>query len=641
MNSGTRKTVLGLALLLSMQTAVPAMHHSADAANARMTQYRVYQNDKALREFATQARAVAYAKSFAYSHVEKIADRAWIWDNLPRYVVYQEGKTQSNWAYATYAEALQRAKQMDGVHIRDLEQPGWVYSKHARYRLYQGDKTLPNWSFATLAEAKKQAKFYSNTHVMDLVTNEWVWDNLAAAEKEARRSGEPVYEIVVDGQAVGDTAYSFLLDAIRASNKIAGSEVVNIATKKHVHANIPSYEVFQNGRLVKHFFGLDNAVAYAKSLAGAEIIKEGNVWWTNIPYLQVFQGDKLIRHFHTKSGAIAYAKSYTNAYVKTGDGRAIWNNAKKLLYLGWNGSSRSSTVLGHVANTQGLDIDSPTWFELASADGTLTDSSDPSVVTQLEAKGMQVVPLVHNQFDRKMTSAFLADAAAQKRFITALVSRLTALGVEGVNLDFEEVAAADRDRFTAFVRDLSAAVHAKGLTISIDLLRGDAAWNHKTAYDHEKLATYVDYVIIMAYDQHWKGSTSPGSVAGLEWTEDGVLDYLSYGIPRSKLMLGVPFYVREWKLDGTGTIVDSRAVLMKDVPALLSSVQAKSEFDSRFGQIKYTYAQNGFTYVFWAETEQTIKARIAIAKEYDLAGVAAWRLGYESTDLWTMMLQNK
>jgi len=641
MKSGTRTTLLGLTLLLTAQGALPAWNGSADAASAKMTQYRVYQNDNALREFATEAQAIAYAKSFSYSHVEKIADRAWVWDNLPRYIVYREGKTENGWAYRTYADALNRAKTMTDVHIRDVEQPGWVYSRHTRYRLFQGDKTLPQWNFHTLAEAKKAAKYYGNTHIMDVVTNQWVWDNLSAAEKEAERKKEPVYVILSGGLPVDDRSYSFLLDAIRASAKVQGSEVLNSSTATIVHSNIPSYAVYQNGRLVKRYFGLDNAVAYAKSLAGAEVMKDGAVWWTNIPYLQVLQGEKLVKHFHAKSSAIAFAKSYTNAYVKTADGRSIWNNAKKLLYLGWNGSSRTSTVLSHVANTQGLDIGSPTWFELAAADGTLTDNSDPAVVRELHAKGMQVVPLVHNQFDRKMTSAFLASEAAQQKFIAALVNRLSALGVSGVNLDFEEVAAADRDKYTAFVRDLSAAVHAKGLTISIDLLRGDAAWNHKTAYDHEKIATYVDTVIIMAYDQHWSGSTSPGPVSGLEWAEQGVLDYLSYGIPRSKLMLGVPFYVREWKLDASGKLVDNKAILMKDIPALLGSVNAKSEFDARSGQTKYTYAKDGFTYMFWAETEQTVKARIAIAKKYDLAGVAAWRLGYESPEMWTMMLQQK
>ncbi|EXX89785.1 glycoside hydrolase family 18 [Paenibacillus darwinianus] len=632
---------LGLALLLTVQAGLTAASAYAAPDADRMTKFRVYQNEKALREFATESQAVAYAKSFRYSRVEKIADRQWVWDNFPRYELYQNGATSDKWEYRTYAEALRIAKTMTNVHIRDLEQPGWVYSRYARYRVYQGDRTLPKWSFLTIAEAKKEAKFYGNIHIMDTVTNQWIWDNLTAAQKEGERRKTAIYQINADGMPTGGDGYSFLLDAIRAAASVPNSEVMNTVTGQIVHSNVPAYQVTQNGNDVRRFFGLDNAIAYAKTLTGAEIVKNGLVWWTNIPYLQVMQGDKLVRYFHTKKGALAFAKGYDSARIVTERGTTIWDNLRELLYLGWNGTSKRDTILSHVANTQGLDIDSPTWFELADATGKLTDTSDASVVAELQAKGTQVMPLVHNQFDSKLTSAFLADAAAQKSFIDALVGKLAEIGANGVNLDFEAMAGADRDRYTAFVSDLAAAARLRGLSISIDLPRGDIKWNSRTAYDHEKLAALVDHVVIMAYDQYWKGSDAPGSVSGLEWAEQGILDFLSYGIPRTKLMLGVPFYVREWKLDGTGKLLENRAILMKDVPALLASVKAKAEFDSRFGQTKYTYVKDGFQYIFWAETPQTTLARIDLAKKYDLAGVAAWRLGYEPAELWTSMLQKK
>jgi spore germination protein YaaH len=251
------------------------------------------------------------------------------------------------------------------------------------------------------------------------------------------------------------------------------------------------------------------------------------------------------------------------------------------------------------------------------------------------------MPLVHNQFDKKMTTAFLQNKSAQQTFINQLVGRLVQLGASGVNLDFEEVAATDRAAYTSFVTSLSKAVQAKGLLLSIDLPRGSISWNHQTAYDHAALAAVVDTIIIMAYDEHWSGSKTPGSVAGLNWTEEGIKQFLSYGIPRSKLMLGIPFYVREWKLDGTGKLVGNRAIYMKEIPQLIADTGANGVLDPESGQMKYTYKKDSFTYQFWAETEATVKARINMAKAYDLAGVAAWRLGYESSDLWPMMLQMK
>jgi spore germination protein YaaH len=633
------KAALALLLVTAFVLLPPgAAGAAAGAANA--TKYRVYQNDKPLKEFVTESQAIAYAKKYAYSRVEKIADRSWVWHNYPRYAVYVDGVLEPGMLFRTYDEAKRAAAGKIDAAIRDLEKPGWVEANFARYRVYQGHKTFPGWSFATLAEAKKLANRYKNAHIIDLDTNTWIWDNLSEEEEAAEREKAPAYAVLLDGETVGGP-YGFLRDAIRAANDIAGSEVVHLGTGAVVHSTVPPYAVFQNGKERKRFFSVREAVAYAKTLAGAEIIRDGKVYWTNIPYYRVWQGEREVWQFHALNDAVANARKLANASIRTEEGKVLWSNASRLLYLGWNGSSNTETILGQIANTQGLDIDSPTWFRLQAADGSLEDLSDPSLAKELKSRGIRVMPLVNNGFDRQMTSAFLADEAAQRRFIDALVKRLAELGVYGVNVDFEEVAAADRSRFTAFVRKLADAVHARGMVISIDLIRGDKAWNHLTAYDQAKLAEAVDYIVIMAYDQYWRGSAKPGSVSGLAWTEQGILDYLSYGIPRSKLLLGVPLYVREWKVNAKGDVIDSRAIFMKDIPALLAEVDAQAIYDPEFGQMKVTYVRNGQTYVFWMETEETIKARIELAKKYDLAGVAFWRLGYEPAELWTTLLRLK
>ncbi len=614
----------------------------ADAAASQMTKYRVYQNDQALREFPTESGAIAYAKKFGYSHVETIAGRSWVWDNFPRYKLYQNGVSSTKWEFSTNAQALNAAKKLTNVHIRDLENIGWTYQSYSKYRLYQGDNTKDSWTFLTFDAAKQEAKKWGNAHVVDLATNNWIWSNLTAAQKTAQLKAAPAYQITVDGSPVQEgKLYSFLYDAKTASLKIANSEVVNTVTGKIVQSNVPAYTVSQNGTALQSFISLDAAVQLAKKTPNAEVLMGNTVLWSGIPYLGVYQGDKKVRAFNTRSGAIAFANGYANATVRTSDGRAIWSNTKSLVYLGWNGSATSQTVLAHVANTQGLSIDSPTWFELSAADGSIKDTSDKAIVDTFKAQGIQVMPLVHNQFDRKMTTAFLKNSTAQQSFINKLVGRLVELGAAGVNLDFEEVAGNDRQAYTNFVTALTNAVHAKGMKLSIDLPRGSLSWNHLTAYDHAAIAAVVDTVIIMAYDEHWSGSNTPGSVAGLQWSEEGVKQFLSYGIPRSKLMLGIPFYVREWKLDNTGKLVGNRAIYMSEVPKLISDTKAQGVLDPESGQVKYKYVKDGFTYLFWAETEDTVKARINIAKTYDLAGVAAWRLGYERSDLWTLMLQMK
>ncbi|REE57386.1 spore germination protein YaaH [Paenibacillus taihuensis] len=631
--------VIALQAGCAMTTAV-----TVDAASAdQTTKYRVYQNDKAIKEFTTSTSAIAYAKQFTYTHVEKITGREWLWDNFPHFKVYENGVSSPGREFATLAEAKQFASKVKFAQIRDLEKPGFVQSVYPAYRIYQGDKTLANWSFATLAEAKKAAAAYGNIHIIDLSTNQWVWDNLNVTQEEVQRASTPVYSIeAADGTPLTDKTYGYLLDAIRASLALPNSNVVNTLTGAVVQTNKPSFDVTQSGRVVGSYYSITKAIAFANSLSGASVVKDGLTWWTNTPYLSVTQGDNVLRSFHTRKGAIQFASQYSNSSISTADARVIWDNTKELKLLGWNGTARTNSIMTQVSQTQGLDYDSPSWFELASADGTLSDYSDPALVTALAPSGIKLTPLVSNQFDSKLTSAFLRDDAAKTKFINTLVGKLKALHVAGVNVDFEMMAGGDRALYTEFIRSLTKAAHGAGLTVSIDLPRGDVKWDEKTAFDHNALAGIVDMVMIMAYDQHWTGSTEAGSVAELSWVEEGVKQFLAYGIPRDKLMLGVPFYVREWSIDAIGNLVGNRALLMGDLPTIIQQTGAVGTYDPISGQNKYKYTgSDGYTHVFWAETADSVKARLTIAKKYDLAGLAAWRLGYEPASLWTMLLQQK
>jgi len=634
-----RLTVTLLAIVLLCLSFQP-FQQSVDAAS--MTQYRVYQNDKPLKEFATQNQAIAYAKYYSYSHVEKISTRQWVWHNFPSYKVYINGASSSKLEYANLSEATKVASQSINSYVRELQNVGWAYENFAKFILYQGDKTYDKWQFRTLEDAKKEAKKWTNAHIINVSTKAWVWDNLTDKMVKEQRAQEAKYVIHVNGEpAKNGKSYSFLKDAIEAANKLSNAEVINAKTGKSVHQNLLIYEVYSQGSLVKKHSTLDAAVKTAKSLYASEVKLNDGLLWSSVHYLSVYQGDKLLKQFHSLNSALSYAKQFKNTMLKNADGRTIWSYAKDFIYMGWNGSSAVSTIRNHVSNTQGLDITSPTWYTLLDASGKLNDSSNAALVAEYAKKGIEIIPLVHNEFDKEVTSKFLADQKAQQTFIDALMKSLVKLKVNGVNLDFENIAASDRKAFTSFVEKFTKAAHANKLTVSIDLLRGDVRWNHLTAYDYEAIGKVVDYVMIMAYDEHWTGSDTPGSVSSLNWAEEGIKQHLQYGIPRSKLVLGIPFYSREWKLDSSGKLVSNKTLLMKDIAAHAKQNNATSTFDAASGQYLYTYKKDGYTYMFWAETTDTVLARVQLAKKYDLAGVAAWRLGYEDASLWEAMLKVK
>jgi spore germination protein YaaH len=640
-----KHTMIGITILLLL-SAIPMTAAAAD----KTTKYRVYQDNALLMETADYKKAETYAKQFTSSHVEDIATRAWLWHNYPRYKVYQNDRSQPAWEFATLDQAIREASNWTHASVRDLQGGGWVWNNYPRYRLYQGDQTLDSWEFATLAQATAEARKWSNAHIIDLNNHEWVWDNIAAAEKQQLRdSNQPVYQ-VYQGTATSDSwKFSYLEDAVAESLHWSNSTVINLERGgMTVFSNIKPYKVYQFDTELEQFLSMDEAILYAQQWAHSKIVNteayadsDSIGVWNNYPYYQVLQNKSLIGDSSNIAGALQYAMQYANASIRTLDGATIWDNFRKLQFWGWNGSSSDTTVRGHVANTSGLDVVSPTYFQLADAAGGLTDTSNKDTVAFLKRQGYTVYPLVANQFNSSLTTQFLANKGAQTKFIQALVRRLTELGADGINVDFESLNGKDRAAFMTFIQNLSDAAHKQGLIVSIDLPRGSVKWNAQTAFDHEKLPEIVDYIVTMTYDQHWSGSTTPGPVAGLQWVEEGIQEFLSYGIPRDKLIMGIPLYTREWKVDTNGALVSNRSLLYKDLPTVISSKKAKLTWDDRFGQYRADYTEDGNNYVFWLENEQMVDERLAIAKKYDLGGVAFWRLGYDPADLWNTMVTGK
>lgn len=629
----------GIVLILAFTLS----SESAAAAVDKTTKFRVYQNDKLLMEFADYKAAEGYAKWYSNSRVEEIGSGQWLWNNFPRYQVYQLDVSLPDWKFARLEDAVAEASHWSYASVRDLQSTGWVWNNYPKYRVYQGEITLDGWDFTSLDAAVAEAKRWGESHIIDLATNRWVWDNIPASRKKELREGAPIYQVYQNKYTTDAWKFAYLEDAVAEALNWGNSVVVNVQNpRKTVFSNLKRFRVYQGGTYLDEYVSLDDAIGYAKLWAGSSVRLDGRTVWNSYATYTVYQNSKPIGEYFNIPDALAYAVQYSHASIRNLDGTSIWNNFRKLLFLGWNGSSAKDTIRNQASRTMGLDMDSPTWFELADAQGNLKDTSGKETADWLRKQGYEVHPLVTNQFDSDLTTHFLADPVAQDRFIKSLADRAAALQVQGINVDFESLNGKDRGAYTAFLQKLAGYAHGKGLKVSVDLPRGSVKWNHLTAFDHEKLAGIADYIVIMAYDQHYSGSTVPGPVAGLSWAEDGVKEFLSYGIPREKLIMGVPFYTREWSIDAGGHLLSNRSLQSKDIQALLSAKKIAPSWDNAFGQYKAEYTgDDGNRRIFWIENEQTARARLDIAKKYQLAGVAAWRLGQEPDDLWKSLIQLK
>lgn len=614
-------------------TSIP----TTEAAIDLTTKYRVFQNDRLIGEYANKHEAINKAKWITNSYVENVVTREWIYHNFPRYLVYQKDTLLPK-RFHTLNEAIREAKKWSYSSVRDVQKGGWVWDQYPRkkkYQVFQGETSLDHWQFDQINDALKEAKKWTNSHIIDLSNNTWIWDNLSETEKEKRRAGEVTYEIHAPADEIDGLSFAYIEDAILLASQVDGSRIVNTITGNQVYDNEKRYEVLQNRKPLASFSRLHEAIVYAKRWTNSSIKMDGREIWNNYNFYRVYDEHGTVRTSHQSiTSALKDALRRSRATIRDYHGKTIWDNSGQMMTWAWTGSASDARIKEWVSQTIGLDIVSPTWFLLLNSNGELQDTSSKQLITWLNEQNIEVHPLVHNQFDPKLTTAFLRNEKAQNRFITELVNKSAALGVNGINVDFESISGSDRDAYTAFIQKLSKAAKDKGLKLSIDLPRGSIRWNHLSAYDHEKLADLVNYMMIMAYDQHWSSGSTAGSVAGFQWTSEGVEEFLSYGIPREKLMLGIPFYVREWKLDSNGKLLENRAIYIGDIEERLNGKSYTSVWDPEFEQYRIDIKENGFHYVFWLEDAETVRRRIQIAREERLGGIAAWRLGQESPDVW-------
>ena len=211
-------------------------------------------------------------------------------------------------------------------------------------------------------------------------------------------------------------------------------------------------------------------------------------------------------------------------------------------------------------------------------------------------------------------------------------------GLDGVNIDFEGFSTSDRDAFTNFIAGLAQLTKVHGLSFSVDV-HIPANTNTSRLHDRQNLAKYADYIMLMAYDEHWRTCKTPGSVASLPWVERAVARTLEEGVPASKLVLGVPFYMRRWETSAAGgkNEVKSMSLTMPASDALIQSRGLTPKWLDNEGQYYYSYAANGKTYEVWAEDSQSIAKKLALTDKYNLAGAAGWRRGQEKQEVWNVI----
>lgn len=314
-----------------------------------------------------------------------------------------------------------------------------------------------------------------------------------------------------------------------------------------------------------------------------------------------------------------------------------WQTTTKKIALGWIPSAPTASTIQMIQDNPGINVISPQWLEVSNQSGTLANSIEPAVVTYAHSHGIKVWALFSNQFNAALTHQVLGNQKAQANLVQQVVRAAQSAHLDGINVDFENVRTSDEAAFTAFVKTLHEKLQPLHITLSVDITPDIVFLQDNAAFFHAGLASVSDYVIVMAYDEHWGGDQTPGPVADLPWVTNAVFDLLDTGVPADKLILGLPFYTRFWYVHSDGSVT-SVAVADSSVSSILSSHHASSTWNNQLGVAYAKYPKpNGYEEV-WYETKETLARKLALVNNQQLAGIAVWSLGLSDKQTWSTVI---
>ena len=296
----------------------------------------------------------------------------------------------------------------------------------------------------------------------------------------------------------------------------------------------------------------------------------------------------------------------------------------------------NSYLAKSLEGVSGVNVIAPTWFFIDDTSGNLTDLTSSDYVNTAHAAGLKVFAVL-NDFDggissRDETGAVLSSTSARNKIISSVITSVQNAGADGVNVDIENVNENSSEAFNEFLRELSVECRNAGLYLSVDTY---VPQPYNTSYDREAFAEVCDYVVTMAYDEHTSGSEEAGSVSSISWVQQALSD-IDTVVPAEKTVIAIPFYTRVWTTDKNGGITSS-AMGMSEAENYVSEHSMLRSWDDKLKQNYAVLESSGEKTEIWLEDGESISAKMEEIISANAAGVAEWKLGLQSSDIWQVI----
>jgi len=380
-------------------------------------------------------------------------------------------------------------------------------------------------------------------------------------------------------------------------------------------------------------------------------VKKGDV-------LTILEADKKWTKVCTEDGITGYVRSNK---VKKTENKTLTSEFKEetfhhikkdetinLLWHPVGGTAGNSEISSILSSAKGVNVVSPSWFKLRDNNGNLTSYASSDYVTYCHNHNVEVWGMVKN-FDLDSSSIdvnkILTHTSSRQNLVNQIVSQALQYNLDGINIDFEQLSEAEiGDAYIQFLRELSIKCENNDIILSTDVYKPEA---YNSVYKYGEQVDFVDYICLMAYDEHYGQASGEGSVASLSWVEESINQTLTEGVPADQLVLGIPFYTKLWKLTPTSDTSDTESSYMIAFENL-GLTSSKRWMDNNIstpewledaGQYFGEMTKSGVTYKMWLEDAASIEKKLTLMQEFQLAGAAFWSSALDNDSIWDVIIK--
>ncbi|GAU79318.1 glycosyl hydrolase family 18 protein [Fusibacter sp. 3D3] len=313
------------------------------------------------------------------------------------------------------------------------------------------------------------------------------------------------------------------------------------------------------------------------------------------------------------------------------------------IFLVWEAVYSKNPNTEQIPKMNGVNVVSPTWVELKTAQGDITEKVSIDYLKWSRVNNLETWILATNAFDPDLTHDFLSSYAGRKQFIDQMITLCLEYGINGINLDFENIYLKDKDILSHFVNELAWQCNEFGVTLSMDVTVMDGSDNWSKCFDRRVLGKIVDYLVIMTYDEYWASSPISGPVSSYDWVESSLMKIIKV-VPSHKVVMGLPFYTRVWTENLSNEEADkvkvtSKAIGMVAQNALIAEKALSPIWNEQEGLFYVSYIEENSIHKIWVENEVTLSKKAALVKKLGLKGIACWRRGFEDISVYDMLLK--